>query len=439
MTDDPPRDPNLERALGLEPEPPSPPRPRRRGPIAEAIMRHREALRERAEAESPDLFWDEDDADPGPPERPREPEVRETEEPPGRHRPPRTPLSDRIPDPPIKPLAALAVLIVVLLAAVGTWILIRSPGSGPGPGSGEPAGGAGDQHVVGWFVSDQRTEEAFVGVVATGGGRSSVALAIPSYTVTNIPGYGTASLGDALSSPDPDVAASAVENILGVRLDAWRVSALADLAPVADGLGGVEVSDEHLDGRGVVRALRRGGDEPVAAEFRFLRWQEVLAGLLGSADGRVDVLRPVGLDVARILVAAGSDGAQVLELPVRDIGSGLARPEAKATDELVAEWFVPTARTTKDVRLVVLNGVGTPGVAQRVARVLVPSGFELVSSLNADSFDMKETQIVASKDRFLQEAELARELLGTGRVVVGRQPTGLADVTVIVGADFGGR
>jgi len=396
--------------------------PRTRGPIAEAILRHREELRERASDEDPDT-----PAERRPPSRPRS----RTDP---LRRPPRG-------DVPIRSLAGLALLTVVVAVGIGAAVLLWPSDGGREPSGGtQGAPGSADQQVVGWFVTDaEETDEAFVGVVAVGGGRSPVALVIPSYTVTNIPGYGTAAIADALASPDPEVAASAVANILGVKLDAWHVTSLENLRPVVDAVGGVEVADGPLDGDGVVRSLRRGGGEAVAAELRFLRWQEVLGGLLESADGRVELLGPLGSDVARALVVAGGEGAQVLELPVQDIGSGLARPDAKAADALVAEWFVPTARTAKEVRLVVMNGVGTPGVAQRVARVLVPSGFELVSSLNAVEFNVQETRIVAARDHFLPEAELARELLGTGEVFVGRQPTGLADVTVIVGADFGGR
>ena len=404
-----------------EPEPRRPRPPRRRGPIAQAILRHREDLRDRESDRGPDI--------------PAERRPARLTRPTGPLRgPPRG-------DMPIRSLAGLALLVIVAAVGIGAAVLFWPAGEGRGPSGGrQGAPGSADQQVVGWFVTDAKeTDEAFVGVVAVGGGRSPVAVVIPSYTVTNIPGYGTAAVGDALASPDPEVAASAVANILGVKLDAWHVTSLEDLGPVVDAVGGVEVADGRLDGAGVVRSLRRRGGEDVAAELRFLRWQEVLGGLLESADGRVELLDPLGRRVARALVVAGSEGAQVLELPVKDIGSGLARPDAKAADALVAEWFVPTTRTAKEVRLVVMNGVGTPGVAQRVARVLVPSGFELVSSLNAMKFNVKETRIVAARDHFLPEAELARELLGTGEVFVGRQPTGLADVTVIVGADFGGR
>jgi hypothetical protein len=89
-----------------------------------------------------------------------------------------------------------------------------------------------------------------------------------------------------------------------------------------------------------------------------------------------------------------------------------------------------------EVRLVVLNGVGNPGIGGEVARILVPEGYRLMASTNANTFDLPETKIIAASDADLASAERARALLGVGRVFLGFQPAGLADVTVVVGQDF---
>ena len=96
---------------------------------------------------------------------------------------------------------------------------------------------------------------------------------------------------------------------------------------------------------------------------------------------------------------------------------------------------VPAGRSV--ARLVVLNGNGEPGVGEEVARLLVPEGFRLVANGNAETFNLKRTQILASSEDYLDEARLARRLLGTGEVFVGGPPSGVGDVTVVVGDDFG--
>jgi hypothetical protein len=59
-----------------------------------------------------------------------------------------------------------------------------------------------------------------------------------------------------------------------------------------------------------------------------------------------------------------------------------------------------------------------------------------MSTGNANTFDRKETMIISSSQGDLPAAERARDLLGVGRVFMGFQPAGLADVTIVVGQDF---
>ena len=46
-------------------------------------------------------------------------------------------------------------------------------------------------------------------------------------------------------------------------------------------------------------------------------------------------------------------------------------------------------------------------------------------------------QVVAGDESFIPEADQVVATLGVGKVYVGVQPTGIADVTIIVGKDFG--
>ena len=75
------------------------------------------------------------------------------------------------------------------------------------------------------------------------------------------------------------------------------------------------------------------------------------------------------------------------------------------------------------IRLVVLNGVGEPGIGEEVARILIPGGFRLVSSENANRFDYEVTKIVAATDEDIPSAPQAQELLGAGQILLGAQPS----------------
>jgi hypothetical protein len=121
-------------------------------------------------------------------------------------------------------------------------------------------------------------------------------------------------------------------------------------------------------------------------------------------------------------------------LPVVDLGAGLLRPDEEALETLVDDLFVPHAGA--EIRIVVLNGVGRPGVGEEVARILVPEGYRLMSTGNANTFGVKVTKIIALSEDDLAAAQRAQGLLGVGEVLMGFQPAGLADVQIVVGQDF---
>ena len=87
-------------------------------------------------------------------------------------------------------------------------------------------------------------------------------------------------------------------------------------------------------------------------------------------------------------------------------------------------------------RVLVQNGNGQPGIGEEVARLLLPHGFRVVLSQNADSFRHAATEIAATDEAFTRRASRAQELLGVGTVALSQVPSGLAAITVVVGRDF---
>jgi LytR cell envelope-related transcriptional attenuator len=302
-----------------------------------------------------------------------------------------------------------------------------------------PSGGApAEQSVLAWTVwNEAPAGAAFVAVLASGGGVDPVAVGVPTYTVVSIPGHGLGTVADAARTGDADLVSTTVQNLLQVPFDAAVATTSADLRALVDRVGGIDVGTEHFAGQQAAAYLFKGQAE--SAELRFLRWQEVVAGILAAVETRPDALQGIIPDPAvPMFVAAASSETDVVALPVQDVGAGLARPVAESVTALVQERFVLAGQAGGVVRLVVLNGNGIPGIGEAVTRALVPAGFRLVSSQNAPAFDVKTTTIVASTEEFLDEARLARELLGVGDVYLGQQPTGVADVSVVIGRDFGG-
>jgi len=94
--------------------------------------------------------------------------------------------------------------------------------------------------------------------------------------------------------------------------------------------------------------------------------------------------------------------------------------------------------TTAPARAEVRNGNGSPGVGGQVAAQLIPAGFRIVLSDNADTFDYKTTEVIANGTDNETEAAAALDAIGVGKITVSQVPSGLADVSVTVGQDYHG-
>ncbi|MGH2739819.1 MAG: LytR C-terminal domain-containing protein [Actinomycetota bacterium] len=328
-------------------------------------------------------------------------------------------------------------LIVMVVGVVGAAAVASLRSGGPRSSDAKQPLTVGDpaQEAIVWTIwREDPPGPAYVAVVGIGGREGPVVVGVPEYTVASIPGHGVGTVGDVARIGDRSLMETTVANIFGIGIDGSVATTFDDLRDLVDRLGEIVVGERSMTGQEVVTFLGEGRHEEVG-EIEFLRGQDVFLALM-QAGGTSAVAAHVPEGLVRILAAAEEGEVTLLELPVEGIGAGLARPDEEAVAKLTGEWFLPTATSAHGVRLVILNGKGTPGIGEEVTRILVPSGFRLVSSQNAMSFNVKVTQIVASTEEFLDEARLAQQLLGVGRVYLGDQPTGVADVSIIVGRDF---
>lgn len=99
----------------------------------------------------------------------------------------------------------------------------------------------------------------------------------------------------------------------------------------------------------------------------------------------------------------------------------------------------PVERLPLDAFLVrVLNGSGTPGIADGVAGQLSSVGYRTTVAGNAPTFDYQESTVYATPGLATQADRIARLLKGAPVRVVPRGPGVYDGVTVIVGAGFSG-
>lgn len=332
-------------------------------------------------------------------------------------------------------ISLVAAGVVVALVAVVAVSLLHRPGRrAPGPVHAVPPSS------LAWAVGDGRAE--FLTLIALPSRGGPVAEVFPGATAVDLPG-GPATVGAAAT--DGREALAAMQVVLDRRVGFYLQTGGADLSGLVDRLGGVTVQTEagfayggrtlgpgpvRLDGSQVLAYLRSAtGTDDTG------RWEDVLSALLsapvrpGAWTGTLGASNG-GTGVGRILQAA--NGAPVTELPTAQEALGLV-PDPTALASLQARLGRAVGGL---VRVVVENGNGAPGLGDGLQRLLAPHGFRVVASENLGRFDRTRTLIIAANDSFVPWANEVRALMGVGKVYVGRQATGIADVTVVVGKDY---
>jgi hypothetical protein len=302
------------------------------------------------------------------------------------------------------------------------------------------------------------------------------AVLIPSQLLAQVPGVGSMPFGRALQTASLTGSSNAIADLLGIVVDGGWSLDQATFGKLVDGVGGVsvDVDREVLRGRTVVLAAgqqRLGGAQAYAyatflardeqEQARQARVQSVLDALVLSlpADvgktlaglGEGSKLTLPAPRLAEVLKGMKADDAkgnlQYRVLPVILVNSTtdqvLFRVDAPAVRGLVDEVLaasVPEGVRASGNRVLVLNGVGTPGLGAVVREKLVPAGFVFVGSRNAPSFEYVKTEVLipeATADAVALGARVARALgVPESSVMTSRSIGTIADVIVIVGKDF---
>ncbi len=384
-----------------------------------------------------------------------------------------------------------AVVALAALAAATVWATTLVPAFDRGrsgmTSADDDAAASGGQRAVLFVTFDERdpTRGAALAFVLARDPRTdeSTLLFIPTATVADIPGHGLDRIERAYSFGQGALVGSTVENLLGLDLDGVVEVSRQGWASLFGRAGRltVEVSERLVatepDGNRRVRFEpgRQPLDGPRLAELltfqgeaesdldRLPRVRRVLNTLLEALAAQPGILEAVFADGAPMLdttvpadelqsllqaaaTAHVEDQLAVFTLPVSPIGSGgdgSLRVDRERAVQLVADRFadsIPVAQGSGGRRVQILNGNGEPGIGQQVAERLLPAGFRIVLTKNADRFDHDETRILVYEDRpeQLQLADQIRDLLGVGRVEISRTPQSVVDITIVVGRDFAG-
>jgi len=284
---------------------------------------------------------------------------------------------------------------------------------------------------------------ALLATVGAGGAQPAAGLVLPPGMTVVVPGQGETMTEDVQALPGDSMRVG-VSNAVGTWADHYAVMDLHDLGRAIDEAGGLSVNlpdaypiggtvigpgKTHVNGSQVAALLSEDADDTD------LRWASVLEGFLAAAPNLPqDAFTETDDAAAAASTLGAAAGAEVQVAPTEVVGGTAIVAKQPDLDDLVGNLF----GTPPPIRALVQNGTGRPSVGEAVAHDLLPAGFRIVLSENASSFDHPTTTITANGQAHVDDANAAKRALGVGDVRVTQVPSGLADVTIVVGRDFEG-
>lgn len=224
-------------------------------------------------------------------------------------------------------------------------------------------------------------------------------IAIPDGAFVEVPGQGFERIGSSFIT-GPEVSKDTVSNYLGVSFPRYAV----------------------VDGQ-TYQALLSSQD----------------AGALMNQVTDTDLSEDERASFATYLGSVNPKNVWIVPLPVKPVSVGdqqYYEPQRSQVADLLLQWWGVKASEQKSTpRVIVYNGVGTPGLAGQAAQQLIRTGFRIVNSGNADNFDYPRTRIYLYHGT-QSDAQAVRDALGVGEIIVQSAPQELTDMIVIIGADY---
>lgn len=374
-----------------------------------------------------------------------------------------------------------AALVVGLLLAVGVTYYFAQRDTPP-PVRQDVATSRTQQTVL-LQLTDPGRESIGNALLAHDGaaGSGSVVL-VPAPVLATPPGSQAVPFSQILQASSEESARNALSDLVGVTIDSSWVLGQPTAEALVDDLGGIAVNvDVQVlggpDGRQVVVAAgpaRLTGDQAFAyagylgpgeqEQVRLARLQDLLDGLLEALPDEQDEVLALIDRLGDGSVVSGADPTELatfllglkadrVESTLRydtlptvpvEIGGGepslrLDGAAAKAVVDRLLAASVPTSVREGGNRVKVFNGVGTPMLGAAVRDRLLAADLEYLPGGNAASFGlaMTEIQIGDPTPEKIALGNRVADALGVPRSAVRTSAaTSVADVVVVVGADF---
>jgi anionic cell wall polymer biosynthesis LytR-Cps2A-Psr (LCP) family protein len=323
---------------------------------------------------------------------------------------------------------------------------------------------------------------ALVGTTAVG--KQGAAVLIPSRLIVDVAGSGEMPFGEAVALDDDTASTGALTDLLGVSVNDDWVLTTEGLAALVDSVGGIQAAVDvdvvTTDAKGNETVVVRAGNQRLkgaaAAAYatylaegepeqaRLARFDDVLtavaaalpkdhaslvAALAALGDGSRSSLDSSALaDRLAVLGSAAASGSLVSDvLPVTEIDTGgavtsygLDAAQAAATMRARFPGVLQKDANGESLRVLVENGVGTPGLVEKARTKLVAAGFRFVNGGNASPFNADPSGVLVpdGTDKSLERGRRVAAALGLPDSSVRPEDRGqsVADVIVILGSDF---
>ncbi len=384
-------------------------------------------------------------------------------------------------------LVVFGVVAIVVLAVAGlawTWLSRQAPAPDPQPtASASPTGPT--QPTLLLQVADDQGVAVSNALLSVGGplGRANV-IGIPQNTLMDVATGGTLPFGQINRLPDPGGSAGALSDAIGVDVNGTLVLDPGALSGLVDAVGGitadvdVDVTQEKADGTTVIIVPAGPGqvlqgqqaeafatflDKGETEEARMARFAQVLrltVAKLPTDGAKIEtILTQLGASARatvpftqladfflRLNADVNADDVAYKNLPVQGIDTGgpaAYRVDQEATAVLVQDLLPDALRTpgpNSKVRVLVQNGVGSPGLNTAARTLLVDAGFTFVNGGNASSFGQTKTNVIlpdTTPESLAWGADITKALgLPDSAVKVAEDGQSVADVIVVLGEDF---
>ncbi len=330
--------------------------------------------------------------------------------------------------------------------------------------------------------------------------RRGILVSIPRDTLVHLPKYKGLQLINQSFEDGPQGVIDAIKSNFGVPINHYAEIGFDGFRKMVDALGGVRMyipapsrdkmtgldiktaGCQTLDGTAALAWVRsryyqyyeagKWRSDPTADIGRISRQQDFIRRLMAQAveKGALNPIRASHLadaamanltvdstfdvkDALRLVQAfrpVGASGIEMVALPTRPDGAHLlVAPAAQPIISRLRGETPPPAGgeasavntapkiAPADVKVRVLNGTGTPGVAGDTSAALGQAGFSPAGSGDADKFGYTKTEIRYNPAAQAKAALLARYLGGVGKLVADPTVRG-TDVVLVVGSDWKG-